>query len=390
MIGVSAHSSVSAAGLNKPEIINAYFCQSQSGIKNNHFIPSEYCAAINKTSELALSSLLKNHPKYQRLDKSVQLAILCADTLEKKLDINKKTGVNIGSSRGTTNSLENAHESFIKNGKAPFLTSPLTTMGNIATNVARHLQLNGPAFSHSITCSTAMQSLLNAYQWIKAGDITSFIVGGTEAPLTSFTISQMKALGIYKPDINDKYPSNPLSINNCHNNMVLGEGAACFLLEHKDSSKKNEFFAILDGVGYSMENAPSMTGITKEGMALSESMKMAISKSTTKDPIDLIILHAPGTKNGEVSEINAIKNVFTDHIPALYSNKWLIGHTLGASGALSLDLAIHCLNENRTPQLPYPNISPKPNAQVKKILINTIGFGGNAVSAIISHPSLFN
>jgi len=390
MIGISAHRSVSAAGFNKAEIINAYFCQSESFIKSNHFIPSEYCAGINKTGDLALKAFLKKHPKYQKLDKSVQFAILCADKLNEKIDLNKKTGVNIGSSRGTTQSLENAYDSFIKDGKAPFLTSPLTTMGNIATNVARHLQINGPAFSHSITCSTAMQSLLNAYYWIKAGDISSFIVGGTEAPLTKFTISQMKALGIYKPEINDKYPSNPLSLNNCHNNMILGEGAACFLLEHKDPAQKNEFCAILDGMGFSMENAPSMTGITKEGIALSKSMNMAISKSATKEPIDLIILHAPGTKNGETSEMNAIKNVFKDHTPALYSNKWLIGHTLGASGALSLDLAIHCLNEKRAPQLPYPNISPKPNGPIKKILINTIGFGGNAVSAIISHPSLFN
>ena len=98
----------------------------------------------------------------------------------------------------------------------------------------------------------------------------------------------------------------------------------------------------------------------------------------------------PGTKNGEDSEINAIKKVFINKIPVLYSNKWLTGHTLGASGGLSLDLALHCLSENKAPVLPYPNISPKQTGSIKKILINTIGFGGNATSAIISHPSLFN
>lgn len=390
MIGISAHSSVSAAGFNKVEIINSYFKQTKSGIKNNHFIPSEYCATINNTSELALESLINKYPKYQKLDKSVLLAILCADNLLKNLQIDKMSGVNIGSSRGTTQTLENAYRHFLNNGKAPFLTSPLTTMGNVASNVARHLRLSGPAFSHSITCSTAMQSLINAYQWIKAGDVASFIVGGTEAPLTEFTISQMKSLGIYKPEINDKYPCNPLSFNSCNNNMILGEGAACFLLEEKVTSKKNDFLAIIDGIGFSMENSPSMTGITKEGIALAESMNMAISKAITKEPIDLIILHAPGTKNGEDSEINAIKKVFINKIPVLYSNKWLTGHTLGASGGLSLDLALHCLSENKAPVIPYPNISPKQTGSIKKILINTIGFGGNATSAIISHPSLFN
>ena len=117
-------------------------------------------------------------------------------------------------------------------------------------------------------------------------------------------------------------------------------------------------------------------------------MQKAINNAHTPEPIDLIIMHAPGTLNGEQAELQAIQKVFKSHIPALYSNKWLIGHTLGASGALSMDLAIRCVQSGKQPKLPYDNISKNRDKPIQKVMINTIGFGGNASSAIISSNKL--
>jgi 3-oxoacyl-(acyl-carrier-protein) synthase len=77
------------------------------------------------------------------------------------------------------------------------LASPTTTLGNISSWVAHDLQSSGPEISHSITCSTALHALLNGVAWLKAGMADKFLVGGTEAPLTDFTIAQMRALKIY-------------------------------------------------------------------------------------------------------------------------------------------------------------------------------------------------
>lgn len=384
LIGIQSYTSVSSLGINKNDIHHAYFNNKETYIKKSPF-NNDWAATISKKSEHALNKLIITNPKYRRLDRCTQLAILAADQLDASI-LKENVGVNIGSSRGATNTLENAHKEFLTSGIPPFLSSPLTTMGNIATNVARHLQSRGPAFSHSITCSTAMQSLLNAVQWIKAESLDQFIVGGAEAPLTKFTIEQMKRLDIYSKDKEDKYPCDPLRASKDKNKMVLGEAAACFLIEKFKNNKTP--LAFVDGLGYSMEYSPSMTGITKTGQALKNAMQMAINDSNNKNDIDLIILHAPGTTNGEIAEINAIEAIFGKNHPILYSNKWLIGHTLGASGAMSMDLAMRSIELEKAPQLPYPNIGKHDNRKVKKVMINTIGFGGNASSAILSHPDI--
>ena len=70
-------------------------------------------------------------------------------------------------------------------------------MGNISSWVAHDLQTEGPEISHSITCSTALHALLNGVAWLQSGKQIKFLVGGSEAPLTPFTIAQMQALKIY-------------------------------------------------------------------------------------------------------------------------------------------------------------------------------------------------
>ena len=384
IIGIKAFASISAAGIDHSSINNAYFNNNDTFIQKAKHESKDWRAPLSIKSEKSLNNFIKNNAKYKRFDRSTLLALLAADGLPKKL-IREQTGVNLGSSRGATTTLEDAYHEFLEYGKVPFLCSPLTTMGNVATNVARHLQTKGPSFSHSITCSTAMQSLINAIQWIKAGSSEQFIVGGTEAPLTKFTIEQMKRLGIYSNSISTHYPCTPLEINKTENNMVLGEGAACFLIEKTIDTLP---LAFIDGIGYAMEHAPSITGITQNGLAMQKAMQKAINNAHTSEPIDLIIMHAPGTLNGEQAELQAIQKVFESHIPALYSNKWLIGHTLGASGALSMDLAIRCVQSGKQPKLPYENISKNIDKPIQKVMINTIGFGGNASSAIISSNKL--
>ena len=113
-----------------------------------------------------------------------------------------------------------------------------------------------------------------------------------------------------------------------------------------------------------------------------KSMAMAIAHIESKD-VDIIIMHAPGTLKGDRSEYMAIKQVFNAKIPTLTSNKWKIGHTLGASGGFSLELAIHMLKHQKFISVPFLNAQKHPN-HIKKILVNAVGFGGNAVSILVS------
>ena len=110
------------------------------------------------------------------------------------------------------------------------LSSPTTTLGNISSWVAHDLQTKGPEISHSITCSTALHALINGVAWLKSGMANKFLVGGSEAPLTPFTIAQMKAMRIYAKG-NSDYPCRAMDLQKKQNTMVLGEAASIACLE---------------------------------------------------------------------------------------------------------------------------------------------------------------
>lgn len=339
---------------------------------------NDWIYPLHEKANQGIQAFLNEHYKYKKLDPSVQFAIYTSH--QALLDsgyTDDHIGINIGSSRGATSIFEADHKYFIEKGKSKLLSSPLTTLGNISSNVAKHLELQGPCISHSITCSTALQSITNAYAWIKSGLCDHFIVGGSEAPNTPFTIEQMKALKIYTNE-EDQYPCKPLGSENKTNQLSLGEGAASFLM----SKNKDKAIAKISGIGYQLDTESSLTGIPEDGANLYESMKMAV-KNHDKE-IDLIFCHAPGTLNGDEAELKAIKNLFPDKSPHIFSTKHLTGHSLGASGALSLYLALICLEEQFYPEFPYnsPNLNSN-KKNIQSILINAVGFGGNASSILI-------
>lgn len=310
---------------------------------------------LHPSFQESLNDFLNLHGRYRKLDRSCQMALYVAhEAFLKSGSINESTGVNFGSSRGATEIWEKDHKYFIENGKSRLLTSPITTLGNISSNIAKHIEGNGPSISHSITCSTSLQAISNACAWLKAEMCSEFIVGGAEAPNGAFTIGQMSALGIYSNSV-EGIPCKPLEEKDS-NTLVLGEGAAAFVIN--DNPKKA--IAEIAGIGYAMDNSSSLTGIPEDGQNIFESMEMA----TNGEKPDLIIAHAPGTIIGDQAEQLAIENLFGKDIRTI-STKGYTGHTLGASGAISIARAISLLGKYNS------------------ILINAVGFGGNAGSILL-------
>ena len=163
------------------------------------------------------------------------------------------------------------------------------------------------------------------------------------------------------------------------NTMVLGEAASVFCLEHGVQDKA---LAIIDGIGYATEPLKHNISISTNADCFQRSMKNALGE-TKPEEIDVIVMHAPGTIKGDQSEFNAIQKVFGNNLPALTSNKWVIGHSLGASGGMSLELAIMMMKNQSFIDVPFGSFSKRP-AQIKKVMINAVGFGGNAVSLLLS------
>ena len=338
---------------------------------------------LHPTEKELLTKLRKENLHFRRLDNSVLLGILAARQAVKQAnwENTENMSVNLGSSRGATQLFEKYHKKFIENNSERLspVVSPTTTLGNISSWIAYDLGSKGASFSHSITCSTALHSILNAVAWIQAGMADKFITGGTEAPLSDFTIAQMRALRIYAEE-KGNFPSKPLEKDKTTNSLVLGEAAAVFCLEKEAGQNR---LASIEGIGFSTELIEHNVSLSAEADCLQNSMEKAL-KSANLSQVDSIVMHAPGTLKGDQSEYKAIEAVFGNEIPHLISTKYTTGHTFGASGALSMELAILMLQHNKLINFPYDSFPVGETKQVKNIMINATGFGGNAVSIILS------
>lgn len=381
-ISITAFSSISPLGETEKDIWQSYQQPNHALSEKTFSKLKEFCGALPKPIDDEIEILRRSDLKYKSLDKSVLYAIYTARQCAKNAGWNSNTqfGINIGSSRGATSLFETYHKDFLKRDIAKTLSSPTTTLGNISSWVAHDLGSTGPEISHSVTCSTALHSMLNGIAWLSGGLSDKFMVGGTEAPLTAFTIAQMKALKIYSNyNSNTKYPCQSLDMSKTKNTMVLGEGAAMAALELGKSKKA---LAHIIGIGYATELLEHNASLSANATCLQKSMSMAISDISPED-VDVIITHTPGTKKGDQSEINAIHSIFCNKIPALTTNKWKIGHSLGASGLFNIEMALLMLKNQEFISTPFLNQNVPD--KINTVLINAVGFGGNAVSILLSN-----
>ncbi len=378
-ISITAIGSVSPLGDSLDEVWSNYK-------KNTHFFQKkifvkeeEWVASLSKKSIAEIDKLKQSDSKYKNLDNTVLFALLASRMAMKMAGWTAQDnfGINMGSSRGATALFEKYHQEYLQESKASTLSSPTTTLGNISSWLAHDLQTQGPEISHSITCSTALHALLNGIVWIQSGMVHKFMVGGSEAPLTPFTLAQIKALKIYSNSVED-YPCQALNLKKKRNSMILGEGASVACLENGITQNA---LAIVEGVGYATEILKHNISISSDAECFQRSMKMALG-NTNPDEVDVIVMHAPGTIKGDLSEFKAIEKVFCNKTPSLTTNKWKVGHTFGASGALSLEFAVLMLLNQEF--IPVPFIESTKPLKIRKIMVNAVGFGGNAVSILLS------
>ena len=379
---IVSKSSVSALGHNNERIWSQYMSK-ESALTiccfNDRDTPT---GKLNSETEKELHQLRQENNHYRRLDKSVLLGIMAGRQAlsESHWDNLSNVGINMGSSRGATQLFEKYHRHFIESPSERMspLVSPTTTLGNIASWLAYDLGTKGATLSHSITCSTALHAILNACVWIKSEMTDRFIAGGSEAPLSDFTIAQVRGIGIYT-NKQSEWPCSPLEKTKQSNTMVLGEGSAVFCLE-KDKGQKA--IAKIIGLGYATEQIEHPASLSADAHCMQKSMQMALKNSGLKT-VDAIVMHAPGTVQGDEAELGAIKSIFGERTPHLISTKHQSGHTFGASGGLSLDLAIEMINRERLISFPYQTKVQQEQKAPQTVLVNAVGFGGNAVSIIV-------
>jgi 3-oxoacyl-[acyl-carrier-protein] synthase II len=351
--------------------------------------------SLNGEANALVSSVSKKKVA-QDLDRVTRMALATAERLRQDMEeqnfsvAGTRGAVVIGSSRGATglleryilqNSLENTHP-------LPPIASPTTTAGNIASYVSlAHDDVL--RVSMSMTCTSALMSLAVGMSFLLSGMADYALVGGAEAPLTPFSIAQMQALRIYTRRREGPYPCLPLAKDATENTFVLGEGAALFLLTTVPS-QRGALRVVKCGFG--RERISSPTALSADGSCLRDAMFDALAALPEEDRnVDLVIAHAPGTKLGDHAELAALKNVFAGRpLPCVISTKWYTGHTFGAAGGLGLALAVDILHERtKIHDFPYETelgVQHIPQ-NVKRILVNSAGFGGMAVSILVERDA---
>jgi 3-oxoacyl-[acyl-carrier-protein] synthase II len=297
-------------------------------------------------------------------------------------DSRKRTGVILGSSRGPTETLENAWKRHHEGQRLSPTTSPSTTASALPSVVARDLRLEGPSLALSAACSTGLYAIIQGASNLISHLSHSLIVGGVEAANTSFTLDMLKASRVLAPANATLFPCRPGHPERA--GMVLSEGAA---LLHIETIRRSDSKAEIVGWGAATESA-TLTGVSPNGDALQRAVKNALAIAGVDScDVDFIVGHGAGTFKGDAAELEAYKAVF-EKTPPLVWHKWCSGHMLGASAALSVMLTCEHLKTGQLPPHPYmPEDHPMRAARTLKepkvALISSMGFGGSACALVV-------
>lgn len=303
-----------------------------------------------------------------------------------------RIGVAIGSGIGGIKTIETCHDVLLEKG--PQKVSPFFVPSCIINMVAGHLSIKygfqGPNIAVTTACTTGAHNIGLAARMIAYGDADVMVAGGAEkatAPTTMAGFASMKALSARNED--PAAASRPWDKD--RDGFVLSDGAAVIVLESLDHARARGANIYCELVGFGMSaDASHMTSPAENGCGAARSMRVALADAELPvTAVDYINAHGTSTPLGDVAETEAIKTVFGHHASTLCvsSTKSMIGHALGAAGAIEAVISILALQNDIAPptiNLENPDEGCDLNyvaqaAQARDInvvLSNSFGFGG--------------
>lgn len=378
----------------------------KSGVGNiTHFDTTDY--AVKIAAEVKDFDPLNYIDKKEarRMDRFVQFAVAAAKEALKhaELDMNKvdanRVGVYVGSGIGGLSTLENQHRVLMERGPrrvSPFFV-PMMIANMSSGMVSIHTGAKGPNSAAISACATGTHCVGDSFKMLQRGDADVMLAGGTEATILPMAIAGFSAMGALSSRNDDpQKASRPFDRD--RDGFVMGEGAAVLVLETLEHAQKRGANIIAEVVGYGMTaDAYHITSPDPQGDGAKRSMEMALSDAGLKpEDIDYINAHGTSTDINDKFETMAIKAAFGEHAHklAISSTKSMMGHLLGAAGAIEAAVLALTLKEQIIPptinlenpdpecDLDYvPNESRK--ARVRAAISNSLGFGGHNATICI-------
>ncbi|MBL8098616.1 MAG: beta-ketoacyl-ACP synthase II [Anaerolineales bacterium] len=308
-----------------------------------------------------------------------------------------RIGVIISSAIGGLTSLQEAILTNHEVGPrkvSPFFIPMLMANGG-AGMTAIEFGIKGPCFSVASACASGADGIGTALMMLRSGMIDAAFAGAAECTLTSTGVAAFDRVGA----TSRKTDLTPQPFDKERDGLVMGEGAAVFVLERESDAKKRgaTIFAELAGYGATAD-AYHVTAPHENGAGGSAAIRMALNSAGANiEDVGYINAHGTGTQLNDQAETRAIKATFGDDLAykiPISSTKSMTGHMMGATGALEVIFCVNAIKEGILPptinyQTPDPecDLDYIPNkareAKISLAISNAFGFGGhNAVLAI--------
>jgi 3-oxoacyl-[acyl-carrier-protein] synthase II len=377
-----------------------------SGIdKLTRFDASEFSTKI--AAEVKNFDPLKYIDKKEarRLDLTEQYAIATSqqafdDASLGSDSLNPETaGVVVGSGIGGIDTFEKQHTILLKQGPSrvsPFFI-PMMIIDMSAGLISIRFNFKGPNYATVSACASGAHAIADAFRIIQRGDAEVMITGGSEATITPASMAGFCSARAMSTR-NDEPQKASRPFDKQRDGFVMGEGAGMVILESLEHAQKRgaKIYAEIIGVGMSAD-AYHITAPAPGGEGAIRSMKLTLKDAgLSPEAVDYINSHGTSTDLGDVTECQAIKAVFGEHaykIP-VNSTKSMIGHLLGAAGAVELVATIKSMEEGILhPTVNYEFPDPEcdldfvPNqkrkANIKTAFSNSFGFGGHNITIAV-------
>lgn len=313
----------------------------------------------------------------------------------------ERAGVVVGSGIGGFGSIETEHATLLAQGPrriSPFFI-PSSIVNLAAGRVSIRYGARGPNCAPCTACSAGTHAIGDAYRIVERGDADVMIAGGAEAAITPLSLAgfgAMKALSTRNED--PAHASRPFDRD--RDGFVLGEGAGILILEELEHAMRRGAKVYAELAGYGMtSDAFHITAPSPGGDGAIRAMRRTLEdRGVPTDQVDYINAHGTSTPPNDRTETAAIRAVFGEHAYklAISSTKSMIGHLLGAAGAVEVavtalsvhDQIIHpTLNlENQDPECDLDYVPSKARrAHIRYALSNSFGFGGTNACIVLKH-----
>ena len=305
---------------------------------------------------------------------------------------NEKTGIIMGS--GGASSEDQIDSADILRTKGLKRIGPYRVtkaMGStVSACLATSFKIKGVNFSISSACSTSAHCIGVGMEQIQLGKQDIIIAGGAEAEHWGMT-SLFDAMGALSTKYNDDPELASRAFDEDRDGFVIAGGGGTIILEEEEHAKKRGAHIYAELIGYAAtSDGQDMVSPSGEGAA--RCMKNAWDMAENQK-IDYINAHGTSTPAGDITELNAIRSVFKDEIPAISSTKSLSGHSLGAAGVHEAIYSLIMLKENflvgsknikniAKGAENFPILRENRKQEVNTILSNSFGFGGTNASLI--------